>query len=478
MQLHLTAGIAWFDACHQRAGAPVGDQSIDYYTIFDPPGGVPGDWVLAPELQGGWPRVCNAGGPGPLVNLAWSARLTEELGIGFGILAPNAVGHSQWSVDGARFTIDGGPAGVLPPPNRYNLLAQNQIALYPTIGIGYSPVDWLRVGAAFQWGIAALNFHTMTRPTVGEQAVTDVTAELDALDAFVPGIIASVHAVPIDELDIMAGFRWVDDIKAGQTTTLTYGQYGLGAGSALDSSVPYAQEITGGRVRAPQPWQVNLGFRYANRITPRPRDPAEIERLSGRVEDAMANEWFDIELDVVYEVNSKVTDIVLALPSDAMLTERFVQSGMTVDNPLPLPDRIVVPHRWNDQWSIRLGGDFNVIPGMVSLRAGFSYESSAYRSDGVFSSSNARQFAGLDFMPGQRFGVSGGLTVRLGRFDLTLAYMHLFQETLNVSPEEECLEQIRADDPEPFVPDCNYATNAGTYEVDYDAASLGVTWHM
>lgn len=479
-QLHVTGGIGWFDACYQRqsgtndytTGATV--SSNYFYTLFDPDtSGVPGDgWLSTP-----YPRVCNAGGPGPMLQLAFSGRLTEEIGIGIGITTPTGVGHSQFADSASNFTVNGGPAGVLPPPNRYSLLSQNQLLLFPTVAIGWSPIDWLRLGLALQWGIAAVNFHTMTRPTAGEDAVTDVTAELNAVDAFVPGATVSVQVVPIDELDIMASFHIQDDISAGQTTTLTYGQYGLGAGT-VDTSIPSAQKLGEGSVTAGQPWQVAMGFRYANRITPRPRDPDEIERLSGRIEDAMANEWFDIELDVVYEINLRVTDYVLNLPPDATLDTADVIGGSVTNMTLPLPDRIVVPHRWNDQWSLRLGGDFNVIPGMLSVRAGAFYETSAYDSSAVFSNSNAKQFVGLDFIPGQRLGLTAGLTVRLGRFDVALAYMHVFQETVKVSTSEQCLEQIHADDTDPDAFDCSLATNAGVYDVDFDALSLGVTWHI
>jgi hypothetical protein len=147
--------------------------------------------------------------------------------------------------------------------------------------------------------------------------------------------------------------------------------------------------------------------------------------------------------------------------------------GPVTETTLPLPDNINAPHQWNDQWLLRLGGDFNAIPGLASLRLGFSFETSAYETGGVFSNRNAKQYVGLDFIPGMRFGIHAGLTVRISIVDVSLAYAHVFQETIDVSIAEAGLRQISAVDPEGAE-----ITNAGTFTADYNLFQLGLNFHL
>ncbi len=468
-QLMLNVHLGWFGSCYRRAG---------FYepnlggTIFDEDPTSPGLWA-----GGEFPEVCNEGPPGPSPDLAYTMRLGSQLGLGFGLIAPAAIGHNVYADDVDPGTIRSNGA-LLPAPGRYVLLEEQLIIAHPTVGIGYRPLRWLQVGASFQWGLGIFKFVNTTRPVVGTNPEQDVRSDLSASDFFVPAAIVSVHAIPHDNLDVVLSFRWSDDVRASGDTTLRYGAYGVGdVDRGVEAPVPTDTEISDTRLEAPQPWSLALGVRYADRITPRPEDTAAVERLSGRVEDPMSNERWDVELDVVWEMNSRVDDFVVDLPDDAALSQRDVVTGggglVLEPGNLPLPDELRIRHDWKDQLSIRLGGDYNVIPGMASLRLGGSFE-----TNGVTPS-----FANLDFIPSQRIGVHGGLTVRLGRFDISLAYAHFFQETIEV-PEcatddvEACaaegaaaLEQISADEDGRIV-------NAGTYESNIDVISLGVTWHI
>jgi len=470
-QLMLNAHVGWFDACYTREGSYIESGVSADPTIFDDDPSDPGAWALGQDF----PEVCNSGPPGPSPDLAYTLRLGSDLGLGFGVVAPAAVGHNIYADDLSPGVIDGPGGQLLPPPGRYVLLEQQLLIVYPTVGIGYRPLDWLQVGASLQWGLGFFKFINMTRPTGGEAPATDVRSELSASDLFIPAAILSVHAIPHDNLDVVLSFKWVDDVEATGETTLQYGAYGAGDASAgIEGPVPTNTTIDDSILTAPQPWQLAFGIRYADRISPRPRDSAEIERLSNRVEDPMSNERWDIELDVVWEMNSRVDSFGVDLPDDATLATTDVDpAGMEVTGGLPLPNDLEIIHDWKDQLSIRLGGDYNVIPGMVALRLGGSFETSGVNDS----------YANLDFIPAQRFGVHGGLTVRLGRFDISLAYAHLFQETITVPAcpvddpvacEEmgaEALEQISADE-------MGRVVNAGKYESNFDIVSLGVTWHI
>ncbi len=484
-QVYLTGGLAWFDACYQRVSEPTN-------TYNDPSLGATADSYFGSTTSTGgfldqtWPRQCNSGGPGPLLSLAASFELMPTLGLAIGLIAPNGVGHSAWADDTDFGTVNG-PTGELPPPGRYLLLTQNQLVLYPSIGVGWSPVNWFRFGATFQWGMSVLNFTSQTVAAPGEGPAGDVRGRLDAHDLFVPGVIASVQFVPHDNLDVMLGFRWSDAVHAGMESLLTYGWYGVGSedGTAA-GTVPTVTRLDGGTLDVGQPYSFQVGVRYAQRITPRPRDPSQVERLSGRIEDSMSNEWFDIELDAVYERNSQVGDVTARLPEGAALATRDSAGNGVAPSSVDilLPRDIVLPHQWNDQLSLRLGGDWNPIPGLLSLRLGASLESSAY--DGMFTGRDAKRYVNLDFIPAGRLGIHGGLTVRLGRFDVSLAYAHFFQETVEIgpasaqcvsmnvcSPDEAQIRQISATSQSTA-----NIVNAGKYEVDYDLLALAVDWHI
>lgn len=487
-QLMLNVNLGWFDACYQRPGTYLEAGMDDEPTVF----GDDGAWSLGQDF----PEVCNEGPPGPSPDLAFTMRLGRDLGIGFGVVAPAAIGHNVYADDANPGTLDGPGGQQLPPPSRYVLLEEQLLIAYPTVGIGWRPLEWLQVGASLQWGLGYFKFVTMARATEGENPSGDVRSELSASDLFIPAANVSIHAIPHDNLDIVLSFRWVDDVEATGDTTLRYGAYGVGReDGSVQGAIPTDTNLSDTTLSAPQPWQLAFGIRYADRISARPRDIAAVERLSRRIEDSMSNERWDVELDVVYEMNSRVDDFTVDIPNDAVLQLRDASATGVNESTLPLPDQLNIRHNWKDQLSVRLGGDYNVIPGMAALRLGGSFETS-----GV-----SEPYANLDFIPAQRLGIHAGLTVRLGDFDISLAYAHFFQETLEVSqcpdavidPVEAAgrdaglestqihqnvlsacadeghaaLDQISADD-------LGRIVNAGTYTSNIDVISLGVTWHL
>jgi len=473
IQIYATGGITTFDGCFQRAGTYADTDNVIGLgpSIFATDPLDASTWTEF--LSESYPEACNGSPLGPALNLAATWRILPELGVGLGILTPNGVGSSQWVPDTERYTTPGGPAGILPPPTRYILLEQDQLILYPSIGVAYRPVPWFRFGATFQWGIGIFDFTSVTVRQPGQDPASDILSKLHASDAFIPAGIFSAHFVPHDNMDVMLGFRISDAIEASGETTLETGAYGAGVPGSIPGPTPNVNDpLLDTKVHAGQPWEVRLGLRYAHRITPRPEDPEEISRLSGRTEDAMSNEWFDIELDAIYLINKDVTDLSLDIPTGAQATFSEVQADGTVtDMPLNLPEEINLPHQWNDQWLLRLGGDFNAIPGLASLRLGFSFETSAYESGGVFSNRDAKRYVGLDFIPGMRFGIHAGLTVRISLVDVSLAYAHIFQETIQVT--NPGLRQVSA-----VTPELGEITNGGTFTADYNMLQLGLNFRL
>lgn len=469
MQLYLNAHLALFDACYRRS------QDENYGTNFSGPArnstfGSIGDPLPSGYDAARFREVCNSGPPGFVPELVWTWRIMNELGVGVGLVAPAAVGATRWGrpSDGTVRYPDHA-SGRLPSPARYGLVEADLLLAWPTVGVGYRPHKRFRIGAAAGFGIGVLNFTSYVRP-IGESENfdSDVRADLHVTDFFIPRVTVSAHAVPTDALDVMVGFTWTDDIDAEGRVDLESFVYGdettVGAncrrGAADD---PCARRVDG-RLDAPQPWQLTFGVRYAQRTRERPDDASVIERLSGRTEDQMANERWDIELNVVYERNSLVDDFVMTLEGMPVL-------ATDIGPDTPLPETTVLPHRWKDQVSVRLGGDYNLIPGLAAVRAGFHFE-----TPGV-----EKGYELHDFMPFMRFGGHVGLSLRVGRLDVALAYAYIRNETRTLDRSDARFHQVVAQgnpDPTMRAETDGAVVNAGRYSSSFNVVSLGVAYRF
>ncbi|MBX3251203.1 MAG: hypothetical protein KF901_28760 [Myxococcales bacterium] len=439
-----------------------------------------------------FPRVCNSAPPGIVPELVLTWRVNRFLGLGVGLLAPAAVGNTRWGNTmriGDREVV--GTVDGLPAPTRYMLIEESLIVAFPTIGVGVAPHKRFRLGLAFGSGFGIISFDSIVRPTRGEDFGGDVLSELRVRDRFIPRITASAQVVPHDNLDISLSFIWTDKIRAEGDVSLTSGYY--------QTDVVDQLTISGVRLEAAQPWQLALGIRYADQIRPRADNPDAVARLSGRVEDAMSNERWDLELNVVYERNSLVDTFGVTMPSCS--DPARCGMGQYADNWMlnvgvraPLPSSLALAHNWRDSISVRLGGDYNIIPGMAAIRLGLSFE-----TRGV-----TQGYEQLDFMPFTRLGGHVGFTLRFGRFDLSLAYAFIGQFAVTNSIQDARLPQVNAahrlaDQDCDSNPACaslegderelavsnglvgggrGTIINAGRYTSRFNVLSLGLTYHF
>ncbi len=377
-------------------------------------------------------------------SMAVSWRISRNVGMGFGLIPPNTERGQRWgnasyvttTANGSERGYGGyvgappGSAGpganplvpldngqsLLPAPSRFQLVERDVIVLYPTIAVGAKPFRWLQIGAAFGWGIARARLVSNIRTLFpGEEpSLVEGQARLDGRDWFAPRVSASVHFIPHDNVDIVGVFRWDDTIRAKGNVTAGVPILDNEAASGLNS-------LNGtGTLIAPRPWWLIFGIRYADRISARPDDPDEPGRKSGRVEDPMSAERWDLEVNVVYEKNSVVDSLVVELENlDAALGSAVIRQ--------PINAELAIGHNWQDQISVRLGGDWNIKPAVFTLRGGFSYETSGFTGIGSRTSKGGT----IDFMPGQRFGFHLGLTGRIKRAELSAAFSYFQMTTHN-----------------------------------------------
>jgi long-subunit fatty acid transport protein len=133
--------------------------------------------------------------------------------------------------------------------------------------------------------------------------------------------------------------------------------------------------------------------------------------------------------------------------------------------------------QWQDTVSVRLGGEYRVLPEVLDVRAGTFVENGAAPD----------AYSHIDFPSFDRLGLGLGLTWHaLKTLSLSAGYMHIFQETREVSeakgkqfqqrPAHPCPQECT--DPETGAPVPGVVANAGTFETGFDLLSFGVDFRL
>jgi long-subunit fatty acid transport protein len=420
-QLMLNLSNAFYSSCADRSGT-YGSQVEETSASTDRFGDI-ADYRHVP-----FPEICQSNNINPGAWLAFALKPTSKLGIGFGILSPAAAGHKIWG-DGTGATDD----GMLPSPVRYQMIEQEGLIIQPTLGAAYRLTDWMRLGVSLQSGLAVLKVANMTVNHGTENPIQDSRADIAATDLFIPAVIASLQLIPHDNIELSLFGRYSDKIRAKGEVDVEVGTFSETL--AIDSNDDVSLTV-------PQPGHVGMALRYAARRAP---------RQDGERGDPLRDERWDLELDAVYILASQFDHIQVDIPELPMLAAQGIHTQLR--------------HDWSNQLSLRAGGDYNVIADRLALRAGLHYETSAI--DGAYT--------GIDFQPAQRLGLHAGFSLRLGRADLSLAYAHIFQETIQVPWSDAAYRQIAAaakPNPEAVV------VNAATYRTAFDVVSFGVNFHF
>lgn len=420
------------------------------------------------------PTVCYEG-PAPfLPQVAISSKLAPDLGVGLGFFPPDNAGLTQWGKrDGTIDTPDG------PRPNPLRFYRSHQNVSFFTLmgGVGYRISDFIRVGLALQWNLAIYEVRSWTTPLAASREYhNDIRTDVFGRDLFIPGFVASVHLKPLDALDVAAGVKWSDRVQSKAKLDITSGAFGTGEifeyldGSTdqvarIGSAIPTLSPNQRGVVDSPPIWvpQLSLGVRYADRLKPAPPMTREAKRAAaGVVEDSMQNERWDVELDVVYYLTSVYDQVTLTNTSAELMLRNLNPDGTISEIPSSVgkciePNlmavagqeicpkkarRILTEQGGKDQLTFRVGGDYNVLPGLLALRAGASYE-----TDGQ----DVEYLGVLNYML-QRIGAHAGLTVRLARkTDVSLGFAYFLQKDVRLQVSDD--------------------TDAATYRTKYKTAA-------
>jgi len=160
------------------------------------------------------------------------------------------------------------PTGRLPNASRYDVVRSNLLLAWVAAGVGVELHPRLRFGATFGWGFANIQYTTVSAPLAGESPVLDILAVLSVKDRFVPRVSGSLAAEPIDGLDVIAGFVWIDDILA--TGDLRLRTFHFATEETINQLNPRfgssrTDRTFGAQLLAPQASSLNFAARWASR---------------------------------------------------------------------------------------------------------------------------------------------------------------------------------------------------------------------
>jgi hypothetical protein len=396
-----------------------------------------------------YPEQCKSGPYGtvaPQLLATW--RFHPRWALGLGAYGPNATGSRQTFDD--RVTLGGGT--LAPSPLRNMIYEKTILLFHVTMAIAWSPVPWLRVGAALQPSFASFGTTTMANgsPTSAQSPATDTRTRIETSGWFLAGNLG-VQVLPSRYLALGLGVHLTTTAVLTGSASATANYYAPMASRQVHST--YSVD----RMTVPFPFQARLGARF---VLPRRGRPTLDQPVTNAREgyDPMTDDVFDIELDGWYEGLSRMAAIGLENSG------RIDIGGTTI----PAPARVNITSNFNDVYGVRLGGDYNVLPGRLALRAGVAYETAGM----------SNEFAQIHVGAYQTTSVHGGASLRLGFLTMSVGYAHFFMADFVADRGQRSIVsaggplEARMCTATSSGPDA-CTTNRGTYRASLDILHLG-----
>ncbi len=329
-----------------------------------------------------------------------------------GAFGPNGVGRQDYPDYG---------------PQSFMLTELDVLVAYYVLGAAWKYKDIFGVGATVHYAdLIQLKYGIVTDSTVTpglapipDEASTQLISELDLKDR--TGATAQIGF----------WYRPHERIELGLSSRFVPIFWKPTGGINVDKDTLVTEELSVEMEKLVLPAIVRGGVRY--------------------IHDNGKRQWFDLELDAVYESWSLVESFDLNI--DGQLNGQEIQD-------------IEIDKQWRDTVSVRLGGDVNVLPPYLTLRAGGFFETAA----------TPKNYTNLDFPSFNRGGVGVGFSAGAKGAYFTVGYTHVFQETRNI---EELTGKVFQERPLRPCPDnCNGASgvpaNAGRFVSSFDLLAFGI----
>ena len=310
---------------------------------------------------------------------------------------------------------------------RYSLIDSSVWEAIYQFSAAWRITPWLRVGLSVQ------NEDVRARQKLAVAALpvddnsSDVKVEFDVADNFSPNFHLGVLASPLKWLDLGVAVKLPMSVNA--TGKLKVDKPDL---ERLRGSLP-GVDVRGENVGVDfeLPLVVRAGARFKM-----PR--------------------FDVEADFVWERWTGFSKLVVQ-PKD-------IQFRLNADLAYAALSPIVQDRGYGNAYSIRVGGDFEIIPGRLTGRAGYYFETSAIPTASLNPSA----------VDADKHGFSVGLTAQFGWFALSLAYgyTHLNDARVTDSVSRQINLTYNA---VAVTPDPSPVVGNGRYRSGYDILSLGIS---
>jgi long-subunit fatty acid transport protein len=369
---------------------------------FTPPGGVK--------------ESNSAGGflvPALAVSYGFPRGRLSNLTLALGATGPSAIGKESFRPGGAQ---------------RYALISSDYFIAYYSAAIAARFTRWISAGVTIQLvkGSAKFSQAVWSGTSMGTGPENDSIAKVDVTSPFIPTAVFGVTVRPVPPLALGVSFRPRFDFLAhGKLTT----QLPPAQQATLDIKV--LGDSTDFFVPFPDLLRFGAQYQFGSRLL--------------------------VEADLVAEFWSRMHTIEIR-PRGIEITSSIATS------PVPLGD-IIFQKDYKNAYSVRVGGDFLLLPGRLTVRAGYLHETTAIPLRSV----------SVDFGNWQRDVVSVGGTVQLGRgISASFAYAHHFLADQNVTDSNvvqvvtPCVLVLPCSPPAPTV------VGNGLYKASLDVASLAL----
>ena len=326
--------------------------------------------------------------------------------------------------------------GVLPPfgarylypedgAQRYAAV-RNDAALYAmfVIGASFEITDWLAIGASFQNLFFDMTLIGTASGYVGifgqpEDRDLDILLKIHTVDAFSPSGSIGVWAAPLPELELGLSVQLPSHIEDNDAEL----EVRLPSHAAFDGTKVEGDTVTGG---FDLPAVIRAGIRYTQ-----PR-------------------W-DVELNFVWEGWS-THDAIRTTPREVAITGIFHVDEFVVG---PLS----ITQEYENTVALAVGGDVEVIPDVLTLRAGLSFEQGAVPDHRLSSFQ----------MDMDKLTPTIGLTwaIPAAHLEVDLGYAHFLYFDTQISNSK--VEQIN-----PTFEDGALIVGNGFYQASVDIVGLGL----
>jgi long-chain fatty acid transport protein len=343
-----------------------------------------------------------------------------------------------------QFPLDGG--------QRYLMVDRQAIILNYAASAAWRFHDLFGVGVTLEWiAVPRLDYSLVINANPAQGAVNpvssmyDILAETTGSDPFTFNAIVGAWFRPSPSLQFgLAGQIVPANIVTHSTLTLTALDPALLGTIATTRNGNIANDVT---VTLPLPLLVRGGGRYRHL--------------------AAGRELFDVELDVEYETWSRAKAFTVESTVDGK--SLVATPMMAAGSPVSI-GTITVPKQWKNVLSVKLGGDFNLVPERWTLRAGVYYETAAAPS----------AYANVDFAAGAQLGGALGTSLLLHAWEVALTYQLRYQPSFTVAEADARVYQqtpggsCTAPSSDPNV--CN--VNAGSYAATSHHVSLALIYRF